>query len=384
VKRERWRGLGLTLLRVLVSATLIGYVFTELIDYQDTVRLADGGEIRGEVLEFTETGLTIEDKEGQTHEIGNDRLIDPETGAPVHYGFFGVLARAHPGQLLAGLATFCLINLLALVRWRLLLSSQGLHLPFWQIFRWHFVGLFYNTFLPGMTGGDLVKAYYVARRLKGKRTEAVVTILVDRVIGVIGLALLAAFVLSSRIEEPALREAASIIYVFLAGIFAGGIVFFSRRVRRLLRLDAILARIPLAARIDQAIFHFRYHKKTVAIALGLSLISHSVTVSINALYGQALGIEGVSFADYFIFIPTILILTAIPISIGGFGFGEAMYLHFFSSVLPDAVGTDVGNRIVALSLLFRLTTVAWSLLGGLFLLLGEHRPREEKEEAATG
>ena len=50
---------------------------------------------------------------------------------------------------------------------------------------------FFNAFLLGSTGGDLLKAYYAARETHHRKTEAVVTVLVDRLIGLFSMLALA-------------------------------------------------------------------------------------------------------------------------------------------------------------------------------------------------
>ena len=72
---------------------------------------------------------------------------------------------------------------LGVVRWRMVLEAQGLHLPFSRATEISFVAHFFNSFLLGSTGGDLMKAFYAARETHHKKTEAVTTVFVDRLIG---------------------------------------------------------------------------------------------------------------------------------------------------------------------------------------------------------
>lgn len=375
MKSRRPGRIAFVAFRVAVSIGLVAYIFTSLIEYRDTVRLADNSMVTGRVQSVEETGVRIRTADGTERFLPAAELASEEEGAVVHYGFFSVVEQARPGYLAAGVAVFVAINILAFYRLWILLFSQGIVVRLRDVLRWHFIGLFYNTFLPGLTGGDLVKAYYAMRRVPDKRTAAVVTILVDRVIGIVALAFVAGAVLAFHLTDERLRQAALLIYSFLGIVAAGGSLIYSRRIRRLVRLDRLLAVLPFSGvlqKIDEAIFLFRYRKAAVGLAFALSIVSHTVTILVNYLLGQALGLDWIEPTHYFVFIPTILILTAIPISLGGIGWGEAMYVHFFGQVA--AVQTaDIGNRAVALSLTFRLTQILWSLPGGLFLLLGEER-----------
>jgi uncharacterized membrane protein YbhN (UPF0104 family) len=79
------------------------------------------------------------------------------------------------------------------VRWYLLVRAQDLPFTLRNAFRLGLVGYFFNTFLPGAVGGDLVKAAFIAREQK-RRTVAVSTVLMDRAIGLMGLIAIAAIV----------------------------------------------------------------------------------------------------------------------------------------------------------------------------------------------
>lgn len=75
-------------------------------------------------------------------------------------------------------------------------------------------------------------------------------------------------------------------------------------------------------------------------------------------------------------IPVINIVSALPVSPNGWGWGEALYKSLFGTYgapyLQGAVSAEVakatmGTRGVALSVLYRLHLTFWSLLGGLFV-----------------
>src|SRR5258707_14181593 len=72
---------------------------------------------------------------------------------------------------------------LGIVRWRIVLRVHGLDLSWGRATEISLVAHFFNSFLLGSTGGDLMKAYYAARETHQKKTEAVVTVFGDRLIG---------------------------------------------------------------------------------------------------------------------------------------------------------------------------------------------------------
>ena len=84
------------------------------------------------------------------------------------------------------LGIFILGQILIGLRWWLLLRTQSIHIGFWAAVRLHFLGLFYNNFMPSSVGGDLIRAWYVTRHTN-KMFEAVLSVFVEsqRVAGVL-------------------------------------------------------------------------------------------------------------------------------------------------------------------------------------------------------
>ena len=80
------------------------------------------------------------------------------------------------------------------IRWWRLLAAAGCPTTLFNAVRLTFVGLFFNLVMPGLTGGDLVKAVAVARENPDRKAGAVMSIAVDRLLGLFVLALVAALV----------------------------------------------------------------------------------------------------------------------------------------------------------------------------------------------
>ena len=79
--------------------------------------------------------------------------------------------------------------LVTTLRWDQILRSQDIRLPFTRVFVLNMVGNFYNSFFPGSTGGDFLKAYYASRQTTHK-IRAMVSVFVDRIIGLLALVIL--------------------------------------------------------------------------------------------------------------------------------------------------------------------------------------------------
>ena len=114
-----------------------------------------------------------------------------------------------------------LIIILGVLRWRMALEVQGLHLPIGRALEISLVAHFFNSFLLGSSGGDLMKAYYAARETHHKKAEAVTTVFVDRLLGLWSMLFFAAvMMLPNRAllwEHERLGATALLILALLGG-----------------------------------------------------------------------------------------------------------------------------------------------------------------------
>ena len=254
---------------------------------------------------------------------------------------------------------------LGAVRWSRLLAGQGLHLSLRRVLWLCLVGQFFSMALPGLTGGDVIKAYYVTRETH-RRAPAVATVVVDRVVGLTALLILAVLTTLLFFRDPNLWFIPWILVGSLACIVMGAVVFFSTWVRRLFRVDQLLGILPfghLIKKLDEAFLEFRQSKHSVAVALGISLVIHVGVILANYLLGLAVGIRTVPIYYYAALIPIILALSSLPISMGGLGVRESLY-----GILLGSAGAQV-SQAVLISLLFWLSHLVWALPGGVLYAL---------------
>ncbi len=260
---------------------------------------------------------------------------------------------------------FFIGNCLAITRWWRLLRGIGLHTTWRNVFRLNFLGLFFNTVVPGLTGGDLVKTIIVVRESPGRRTDAFISVIVDRVLGLMALTALATVVV---FVVPGFEALQSGIVIFLVGAVVGATVYFSKKLRALVRFDAMLAKLPMGDKlklIDNAVMLYSDQKLELAFALLLSITNHFLYITGVYFLGAACGVSTleVSWNQYLVIVSIANIITAIPTSPGGLGVGEALYVWLFGMI--DARGS-LG---IAVSLTFRLCQLLLGLLGGIYLLL---------------
>ena len=102
------------------------------------------------------------------------------------------LTEINPLAFLCSLFIFVVAQVITAYRWRLLLKSQMISIPYSAAVRLHFLGLFYNNCMPGSVGGDLIRAWYVTKHTD-KRFEAALSVFVDRIVGLFSTFLIAVF-----------------------------------------------------------------------------------------------------------------------------------------------------------------------------------------------
>jgi uncharacterized protein (TIRG00374 family) len=378
------RGL-VTLLKLLLVAALMFFVFRS-IHFEDRLVFRLGTEVVSEQVVRIEGPWQVDslrcrdDATGAVLTVVRGTQVDGRE-VDVLPGFLTYWRNLDP--LLFGLGAFCyfLTVLIAGARWWWLLRVNGTDVTLTETLRFTWIGVFFNTVVPGATGGDLIKALYIMKRCPGHRVQVLVSVIVDRVLGLASLALMGAIVVLFALER--FGQIAIAIWSVIAAVGLLGVVAFSRRLRQLVRLKPLLDRLPhrighLLKLVDKAVFFYRDHKVVIAASLLVGVGNHIVSVLSVVFIGNALGVGMPSF-EYFVLIPIINIVTVLPIGPNGWGLGEALYQQLFSTYgarhltgVANAAQA-MGTRGVALSVLYRLHLTFWSLLGGLLVLFEKDR-----------
>jgi uncharacterized protein (TIRG00374 family) len=272
------------------------------------------------------------------------------------------------GLLGLAFATFGPPLFLMAVRWRLLLRASGVDIRFSTLVRLHYMAFFFNTFMPGGAGGDIIKAVYVTRH-SAHKTEAATMVLIDRVVGLVGLLLMAGGVVLVDYKE--MHGIALQVGAISLALAAAALLFFSAQFRKLIRYETIIASLPrseVLRRIDTALTNLLKKKAKLFLALGLTLGLQLLEVIGVWLAGQALGLHRARFAHYLAFVPIGYLFNALPVSFGGIGLMEGAYLKLFR----DA-GVATATQGFMLGVLARLIVVGWSLLGAFSALFPPER-----------
>lgn len=274
------------------------------------------------------------------------------------------------------------------IRWRNLMRPQGIDLPLKKCLELTLVGQFYSILLPGITGGDLVKIVYTSR-LTGSKTKSIITIILDRVIGLLALVVIGGLAAATQMylnhkqgmpADPMLRNVLIMISLILVSLITLAIVYFSHRLRRLTGLQKLMdhPRVPTFVRNADAVLHtYRQHRGLLVWAFVISLISQ-MSMPISAWFaGQAFGMTA-SLGYYMAYIPVALLAASLPISPPqGFGVMDYIIVHFFAEAGPARA-----SQAVALAQAIRFLPIAWNLSGAYWVITGSYSRKKMEAEAA--
>lgn len=256
-------------------------------------------------------------------------------------------------------------------RFKLMLSSQSIDVSYGQALRWTMVGAFFDLAMPSSNGGDLIKAGYIVKYVgAGSRTRAVMAVAFDRVIGLLGLFLLATVV--SIIGWNVLKDLPSRNLVvgisFAAGI--GPLIVFrvagARRLYNNSQINRWLLARSWGLSLKQMIGSFnalRENPKVLFSSLGLSMLNHIFWCTSLLCIAFAVG-NAVSPLKGFIVFPLAIFGGIFGVA-GGFGFGTAAFDFLLSHLLLIHNGALIG-------LLFQVFGMLSRLLGMPFYLAMTH------------
>jgi len=339
--------------------------------------------LEGEVKLSTDEGDSSYALSGIAWESGGEEDGWVEQRPALRDGLLTIFGRISLGSYLLALGSILCMYLCGIKRWQVLLRAQGIFVGFFEAMRLTFIGFFFNNVVPGLTGGDVVKAVMIARAHKGRGPDAVSTVIVDRAIGLLVLAAMAAVVLLFSFSRyPTI---ASWVFLSLAAATLGICLFMSRRIRKLFRIDRLLNLLPgsdALKRLDRAFLLYRTRRPEMIFCLAISAVSHVFNVLSVWFLGMDLGVDpdhGLqqpALLTYAVVVPIIMIVSAVPVLPGGWGVGEAAFGYFFRTV-----GIRNLSLAVGLSVLHRVSMLLWSLLGGVFLFLSRREAREAMHEA---
>ena len=249
--------------------------------------------------------------------------------------------------------------------WRLLLGAQGIKVPLSKLASYYLIGLFFNNFLLSSVGGDIVKAYQLARYTQ-KTVDSSVSIVASRFATIFALLILC--LISSIIGNK--LEVAGSLFFFLAFLCSLILMFIFFNINFLNWLKSWFnsfrsARVrDLIFQIHSSVSSYKNNPLVVFKVVIFSLTFQIISVLIPYVISLALGLK-ISIFYFLIFIPLIRIVILLPISFNGLGLREGAYVTLFSQI---GVPPEMSFSISILGY-FMLTCI--SLIGGILYLFSK-------------
>lgn len=287
------------------------------------------------------------------------------------------LTEAHPIWLLTAVLAQFAAKTFWVLRWRALLRAVDHPQPAAELFRLILVGLFFNNFLPSSVGGDVVRVLGLAR-CGVSRAVAAATVLGDRVVGILALAILASVggILGPRFWPGEGPWGAGAVFagVTILLVLAFGNPAVLGRLARLRGLPKTIAR--RAQRLLDSLALLAGRTRGVAAAVTLSLGLAACSAVFHWSVARSVDIQ-VPLMAYFVIIPTVMLFAALPITLNGLGIRELGLVGFLG-----AQGVPESNATVFALLAFALPLV-FAAAGGLLFLVGGRRIGGDESREVT-
>lgn len=260
-------------------------------------------------------------------------------------------------------------------RWQLLLRAAGITLPYLRCLQLVLIGMFFNLFLLGATGGDVVKIYYAMREAQGAKVGAFLSVVVDRVVGILALALVSVVVVITSWQALTSTTLAQGLLLTLGIILAGSVsVVVVAVVIAAFRLERHLPeKMPLRTTIvdlAEAVHRYSRAPGTIIKAFLISLPAHLLLFLTFFFAARAFRLP-IGITETFSVIPIVNVITALPISLSGIGVREKLFEDLLGQLyqVPAAEAVLVGISGY-------LMAVLWCLIGGAIYLT--YRPGDGK------
>lgn len=266
----------------------------------------------------------------------------------------GVLNRRPPVdfRLFAlGFAVYLAGISLSFLRWYFLVRVIEPRFAIGPAFLLGFIGNVFNLVIPGAIGGDFIKAAYLVR-MDIKRTQAVASMVIDRIVGLLGLFLLAGLAgLAAWGRAP--HPVRTLIVIVWAAVACGVLLLSAIFGQRLTRafpslLEGHGRRAGILRELRVTSDTYRRRLDVVAGCLLASLLVHSLMVTAFYVVSRAVFPESFpGFAQHLLIVPLTLFTTAVPIPFGALGLTENISAQLFKLVKhPGGAVAMMGFRVL--------------------------------------
>ena len=264
------------------------------------------------------------------------------------------LRRADVSLVLLTLVTVFVDRSFMVVRWMKLVEALDIHVPRLRVVKIFFLSTFFGSFLPSGVGGEAVRAVSFSR-LTSRAVESVASVVMDRLLGLLSMLLMGLMSLTVFYRVYPHPALVGVVVVLAVGVVAALGLGLSRTMHA--RVLA-LGKENWLSKATQAMGRYRDRLGTLGLVLVLSLGVQGLRILQAYFLSEAMDLK-TPLVYFLCFIPPILVVTMLPISVGGWGTTNVAYVALFSQVGMDRDGAFV------LSVLILALGVVGNLPGGL-------------------
>ena len=251
-------------------------------------------------------------------------------------------------------------------RWQRLLRAGRIELPYSKVLTLTLMGNFFNHALPSLIGGDVIKAYYAMRSHADRKSNVVVSLVADRIVGLAGLAIACLAAIASDWNNPLVHSIKRPIFIIVALLALGLAILFVPGLARVLHLTRLVQKLPFkrfTESLHRVVGLYSAQPAVWLLAIVLSVLIHFILLTCVYLGARALA-PGPGYADYLVLLPPTWMISAVPITPGGAAWMEMWYQTLFSKAGVSATAA------LSLSLFHRFILLIWALPGLVLYIKG--------------
>ncbi len=244
---------------------------------------------------------------------------------------------------------YLMVEVAAAFRWQVLLKVQRIHLSVPRVAGLFLIGMFYNQFLPGGTGGDIIKSYLLLKETPGKATGALLAVVFDRMVGLVALIAITGVLIGLRYEWlTQLPETRNLVWVLFAVLGSAVLMLVTSFVVSGFNFAHKLPqRFPGRETLIElsAAYHlYAHHWRATLAALGASVVAHLSTFATFLCVAYAFKAR-VPVLDFFAIMPVERTISSLPISFAGVGLREKIFQVMLNGLcgVPEAVAVLIGS-----------------------------------------
>lgn len=222
------------------------------------------------------------------------------------------------------------------LRWRVLVKARGLTIPLSSLISSILIGSFFSSTLPTEIGGDAFRAYDVSRKANARLADGLGSVVIDRILGALGLALFATLtLLLGRRAFPAPGgQLALVLAVLVTAIIVLATLAhpaFTGPIQRILHRVGWGGLSEVVSAFGDAVGSMMRSKGALSAGLALTLLLQVVVVIQYAFIAASLGLV-IPFSYLLMAVPLALLVLLLPASISGIGLRETVFVYLLGRV----------------------------------------------------